>query len=1112
MDYVTSFIARWLALLPGWMVRTASSQAKSIRNDWFASNSTARSYKRGPVRRFLVFSSSHPAWFTLLVALVAGSAARIATRPWVGSLGLVLPKLKDDFDLPAFIGVPWATQATLVALVYPIVIAFIALMLQRRAHSTAALRLYALDCAVIPASASSLGLLAVLTIEYFGAIPAAKHRDDLMLGLLVLDATWFLLNLALTAYFLVRTVRFLQDDEQRLTFKKLAIDVVLRQELVASVIQHLVAGAPEREWGQPEQGSRDKPSIQMVMWDEQAKTQVEQRIDADQVVADVNLRLLHWVAKAWLKRTKAFPVASNTRPPVLMFRRAATSDETGVVKLCAVLNGPSLRAWERAAVRCAYVFRRRQDIAFGLSTEKMLNELAVECQNHVEEARYDAAEEVFREQLDLHKALLNACSFDAGGVPDNAALTQSSVRWFGDLSFQWRWLLQYHELARTAVNLLDKDARLFRLIARVPASITYSLPTRPANLVSETQLVATHLAYEMSAWWIRQAQTASGTGIAPFTGYLPAPYDRLYDSTLASFIGAWDNVRVQLEPAHTKTDEQHWLDMGAAATVYADHIDRSAKLFLDAMARGDAAASEWFCDHLLKWWGIFESELSTNGTEHEPDFDLLDFSVASMTWDEFRYSLPSDRYAPTAKVAQDVINLGLRRYWESMRVLVILLCLKNAEGKPSDSRELKMAHTLVAGTRLKAGADVEADRLDELDSALTRLLSIRFGTRKTERRLDGFCQSMRWETNTPQVAGWMYSWSGGITSVDSLTPQQAQLLCAVGSVGRTRRVSISRSKLNVERLWRDLDELSAVDTFLSQIRRFTLSAEFTKAEPIVTELRKLLGRDGSTNRARLATSEACRALSKVVKHERLMTLRAMDVNSAAIKRFATQISRAAFGGAVQSKLRATVVYDPSLAAPEYARAFWGEKRRLTDGTVDPLTEDSAKHFGKDVRLHADAWALAEYLSRAGIKPVGESGLQLVSGATAEMQAFVSDVAKACTAIRDAGNEPVVLVNAGTLSGALRAYQWLPFRGRTLPPDIVLRDGDPNAGDAASTYINDTPIREINTPNGDCYVVSAGAIAQFRVLASGDESAVTATWRPHDEERVVITVKWNAQLG
>ena len=112
-------------------------------------------------------------------------------------------------------GVPWGVQATLVALVYPIVLSFVALMRQRRAHSTVALRVYILDSAVVPAGASSIGLLLAMGAQYF----VAPYGNQLFLAkymapLLLMHGTWFAGNLFLTGFFLSHTVRFIQEEER----------------------------------------------------------------------------------------------------------------------------------------------------------------------------------------------------------------------------------------------------------------------------------------------------------------------------------------------------------------------------------------------------------------------------------------------------------------------------------------------------------------------------------------------------------------------------------------------------------------------------------------------------------------------------------------------------------------------------------------------------------------------------------------------------------------------------------------------------------------------------------------------------------------------------------
>jgi hypothetical protein len=530
--------------------------------------------------------------FVGLVVLASAGVAEFVLSQRVARWGVHAPALKADFDFPAFVGVPWGVQATVVGLVYPIVISFIALMLQRRSHSTAALRMYALDSGVIPAGASSVGLLAALTLQFFGALHASEHKEQVILPLLAFDATWFAINLGLTAYFLARTIRFLQDDEQSLTLRKLTVDAVLRQELSSIATQRVAAMAPIRRWGQPlKQKSWTEPQVDFLHWLADADGQVRQRMDAGQVVTDVQLSLLGWVAKRWLRRAAKRMPKDGSVGPRLQFRDLASRPPAGVSALCAVSAGPDLTGLERVSIKLAYVVRRGRDVALGLSTAQVLAELALECQSQAEDGQFSKAEAVFLELLDLHKILLASCAFVADGEPDNAALLHAETDDAWPRTLHGRWLSKYDELARLGVRLLDRDDRLFRLMAYLPAALTSTLPPRPSLLLSSNQDAVTMLARELGLWWIREAQLANLLPGPGQGGKLPPPVDKVYESALTSFIGAWNSVHVSLPHEDVAQPGVRWNDLVARCLVYASHIDHSAKLFLDAMARGDEAAA-----------------------------------------------------------------------------------------------------------------------------------------------------------------------------------------------------------------------------------------------------------------------------------------------------------------------------------------------------------------------------------------------------------------------------------------------------------------------------------------------------------------------------------------
>ena len=1106
---MTKWLVSLLAWLPGFVLGKASTEARSIRNQWFRQNGTVEAHRRSWYQALLVRASGHPLLFTVLVAGISVASAKLVTSRVAAKFGIHVPTLKADFDFPAFVGVPWSVQATVVGLVYPIVISFIALMLQRRSHSTAALRLYALDSGVIPAGASSIGLLVALSLEFFGALHATEHKEALIFPLLAFDATWFVVNLALTAYFLARTIRFLQDDEQSLTLKKLAVDVVLRQEIASIVTQKVSARAPDRRWKLPvKPASRSEPSIQMLVWGGDATTQVKQQVNAGEVIEDIHLRLLGWVGRRWLKRAPSH-VPKNGQPgPKLHFRGVADDSPAGLKTICSVTAGPDLTRFERAVVRMAYVVRRGRDVALGLSTGEILGELALECQSQAESGQFAKAEAVFLEQLELHKILLAACAFIAEGEPDSAALLQPDGQWLSHRMLQARWLDKYDELARLGVALLDRDSRLFRLVACVPAALTSALPPRPSTVLSSSQDAASVLARQLGLWWIREAQLANlrpGVGLG---GNLPAPLDKVYESALTSFIGAWNSVHVGVPQAQASGDATRWKDLVARCLVYADHIDQSAKLFLDAMARGDEAASTRYCDHFLKWWGLHSSELEMNNLEYDPDFDRIELSIAAKTWEEVVDQLSGGRMAFSPLVAERAINLGLRRYWESMRVLVILLCMKNAGGAPAaDSREIRMAAALVKGEPLHTGSDVEADDLDDPSVPLNRLVAIGFGDQSTVQRLDAFCDRLRWDGQVPEVPGWPYSWSGTHMSVNSLMPQQAQLLCSLVEHGE---IPLAAAKATVERLWRDIDELGRVRDYCEQIRSYLVADLFAKATPLVEALRQRLGRSTAVGLASGFVGLAYGRLADIAARERRLMFRALTVSPDAVRRCALQVAEAAFKQGGSNKPFGGVVFEPSLSSTELTALMYVDKRRLLDPHVGPLREQDLAYESTRLRGHANNWALFTYLSNKACKPVESHGVGSAGGSTPQQgMRFLTSVAEECTALSSKALSPVVLVSPGLQSGALQAYRWIPERGQTAPTGIELRDGKAEAGDLARRYINEVPIFETSTPGGGCFVVPLADISVLAVRGVEAAEAISARWELHSDEQVLVTLAWQS---
>ncbi len=118
----------------------------------------------------------------------------------------------------------WTIQAALAALVYPIVISFVAVYLQRRPTAETFVHLYMLDSGGLAAGLSPLALVLVMGVQY---LLLSTWGTEWLPGWAAIDTAWFVLNAALTTYFLYRTIEFLRPEVQTRVIQRYTVDVAL---------------------------------------------------------------------------------------------------------------------------------------------------------------------------------------------------------------------------------------------------------------------------------------------------------------------------------------------------------------------------------------------------------------------------------------------------------------------------------------------------------------------------------------------------------------------------------------------------------------------------------------------------------------------------------------------------------------------------------------------------------------------------------------------------------------------------------------------------------------------------------------------------------------------
>ena len=148
---------------PPWSI---ASLLRREEREWAKSNDLRRRLRYGWFAREIVKGGEHPFRYasTLLSLLVL-----LIILTWLLPENWLVGRWSSwssSEQLTYFTSL-WAVQSTVVALVYPFIIAFVALFLDRRPSSKALLQIYLVDSGGLAAGLSSLFLVLAMSVQYF---------------------------------------------------------------------------------------------------------------------------------------------------------------------------------------------------------------------------------------------------------------------------------------------------------------------------------------------------------------------------------------------------------------------------------------------------------------------------------------------------------------------------------------------------------------------------------------------------------------------------------------------------------------------------------------------------------------------------------------------------------------------------------------------------------------------------------------------------------------------------------------------------------------------------------------------------------------------------------
>lgn len=1065
----------------------AAARIANLRRQYAAHNDHP-----GRFATMALWGGSHPIIFAAIVGLGCAILALACwPAPYPHWAFIPFPDLPSDYTNAAFFGTIWSVQATLIALVYPIVLTFVPILLQRRASSKFALAFYMRDSAVLPAGTSSLLFLLVLTVQYLAAYYVPK---DLFLFFAVFDGFWLLTNIGMTGYFLVKTVRYVEEDVGESTYRRLSLGYILWSDLEEAQKANLykVGGTSIGRHG----NDRLQPRV-LSMAIHSGEPTVFTTLSGKNKLIDVDLFLVSRVASTWAKRANGHVAEQGSRqqPPTLELLPSFWSEYSGLVPIARVTNGPDLTQKERHDLLQAYVFAPPPSRFFIGDTKGVLEELASEVQSQLEQGSFDEAAVAFRKFRRLHEAFLHSSNTD-----QNSSLASAPAPWSaGFRSIGDHWLDPYRSLFEVAASKLSANQGLWRELCRLPANLVRDANPKDFRVTYEILEQYELIDHFLGTWWTREAHRSQAVFGA--TGaQLPEPIASDYRGAVMAVV---NGLNVAAVPSDDKGDQDdlRWAARLRATVTWMMHVDICARLLIGTVRRGDKVAAEWYSDCLSHWLSDRAYEYGALGYSYTDDLPSVHVDKLDVSWSEARKTISTAiQREATLEDAVHVLWASLQQHWEVARLTSALLLMRAEVHGPFQELAHSIASRVLNLTFFTPGPSADAPSLlnpDLLLSKYLRLCCLDPHSRKQSASLTA--RILRRGSHGPFINGWSYVSNGYQSDPESLARQFMTLLLASTDAGRFSLPGASSLCRNLQELdtMRDLSQV--LTRLISMVRRpvprelpiaaaslrTSLGSPERKVSPMLQWRRKL------KNLLRGVDAQIDAELRKIVVPP--------DAARTLVARLETELLNPTDGNEWNGRIPTSAGTMTKSQEPWSIPLRRYEKATFLKPSEDEFRQNVVQQMARQIAWGTLPLALSEALEIERIKPiegslVGEQLLNLVAAIRAEHWA---------------GRAPTVLVPRGH---AIDEMRW-KIQGRSAPPhgvEFTMRES--TDGPFEQHMVNGAPIFFMETPQDQIYLVPLTWFDCLVFERHADGTVLQHEFEIEEPDSVLLRIHWRAELS
>lgn len=1122
-------VARTVALKAAeWLKMPWSVQSVVLRDEmeWRTFNRHRKSLALSRIERELLFAGEHPVRFSaslFFLVFTVWTLAQLVPADWLTARW---EKWGPAEQLTHF-STLWAVQATLAAMVYPIVIAFVTVFLQRRPAAEAFIHLYMLDSGALAAGLSSVVLVMVMAAQY---VLLPSYGAAWLPGWVALDACWFLLNAGLTTYFLFRTVEFLRPEVQKQVIQRYAVTVALPRDVMRLNSFQVFGQAQEHGWVSGpsyfDDTAPDGPKVLLSQFGfRNGAGQGLYSIREPSRLVNVRFLPLRLVTATWMYMARKWPQPQHSQPnrmrdwPLLSLPLTPGQTYSEPPSLATIDSGPQLNFWQRWLLRRAYVFRPLRRERLGIQIKEILDELEADARVAAGHADVEAFERSYETLIDLHKLLLSASLVRAEDGALGSWALLPDVETFADRALHVNWSNSYRSIFQAAIESMTRDTRPVRRLCHLIQHIKGdALNSSPLEIREHILLLPPLMMYQLGGWWARTIAEQGITNHSPQNMVtLRAPLHKVYEEVMVDFVSGWESVRRCIANIPDASQELDWTTVPVLASLNARHIEETARMLLGAIAQGDRTAAEWLADVLAKWWDSLSYENEPHVLYGKTEYITLDH--LTLDWDSLAEvigltELDLQLYGGSSVIKRAVLIATLGNFWHDIRLLVLELLLFWTERDDSlslgESTAMDIAAGMLNGNQWRSGGT--------LSHPLSMFTAPRYLNAKVRQyaadgkwnggyiaRLNHFVERIRDMERPNMVSSRVYSFSGA-DDVGSLNEQQLVLFSALSSSDWVPN-EILRRQIEI---WFS-HQYGSIEILLQQtsewLQLLDESAELgEKALPI---LMPRISKEHTAAQGRARAKHGIESLKKLVELKRADVLAAEPVDPERLSEISHSASSKAFEkatGEFPLQLFTTVQSSPEAQKDFTLRVNQIRKGELTRTEMDQRAVNESDHWAKTMMQQVGAVVFIDVLAACAVRDVF----------TPSADAYWSALKTESEIILRRGEHPILILDNATRPEWVWEWQYADYGREFARPDDLRVQRHEGRGPSYLCDFNDIQVYVGPLAPGKSILLSREAFKTVTFQQFGQGHFVNTTFAERDDSKLLVdlmlTFSRNVEVG